>query len=64
MTAADICALREKMNTTQRKFAGLFGVSPRTVAAWEAGTRPHPTSMKLLRQAQALFDTSHQRKSK
>lgn len=58
MNASRIRALREEMNCTQRKFAALFGVTPRTVQAWEAGTPPQTHSRKLLVIAEALFDTS------
>ena len=34
---------------TQKAFASVLGVSPRTVEAWEAGrTEPTPTAKKLI----------------
>jgi len=34
---------------TQKTFAGILGVSPRTVEAWELGkSNPNPTAVKLM----------------
>lgn len=35
--AADVVAVRRKLNLTQQGLANVVGVSPRTVEAWEAG---------------------------
>ena len=41
--------IRKSMNMTQRDFAGLIGVSTRTVEAWETGkSNPSPTARNLL----------------
>ena len=43
------CELRKKLNMTQKEFACIIGVSPRTVESWEAGrTNPSPTARNLL----------------
>ena len=45
----NVAEIREALNMTQREFAAVLGVSPRTVEAWEAGrTTPAPTAKKLL----------------
>lgn len=41
--------IRKSMNMTQKDFAGVLGVSVRTVEAWESGrTNPSPTARNLL----------------
>ncbi|MGI6689021.1 MAG: helix-turn-helix domain-containing protein [Christensenellales bacterium] len=47
--AADIVAVRRKLNLTQRGLANAVGVSPRTVEAWEAGiNQPSGSSRHML----------------
>lgn len=42
-------AIRQSMNMTQREFAQLLGVSPRTIESWESGRSvPSPTAKNLL----------------
>ena len=41
--------IRNSLNMTQRSFAAILGVSPRTVESWEAGrSTPTPTAKKLM----------------
>ena len=45
----NVTEIRTALNMTQRGFASMLGVSPRTVESWEAGrTTPTPTAKKLL----------------
>lgn len=45
----EIKAMREKNNFTQSYFGELFGVSIKTVQAWETGTnRPNGTALRML----------------
>lgn len=45
----NVCALRKELSMTQKSFASLLGVSPRTVEAWECGkSTPTPTAKKLM----------------
>lgn len=45
----DAAAARKSLNLTQKSFAKVLGVSPRTVEAWESGrTVPSPTARKLM----------------
>lgn len=45
----DPCAIRKAMNMTQKDFAGVIGVSTRTIESWEAGRSvPSPTARNLL----------------
>ena len=45
----DACAVRKSTGMTQKDFAGVLGVSPRTVEAWEAGrSKPSPTARNLM----------------
>ena len=61
----NVAEIRSTLNMTQRSFASMLGVSPRTVESWEAGrTTPTPTAKKLLylirkdhRLAQRLLET-------
>lgn len=40
---------RKKLNMTQKAFAGILGVSKRTVEAWETGkSNPSPTARNLI----------------
>lgn len=49
LPAIDIAAERKAMNMTQKSFAKILGVSPRTVESWEAGrSNPSPTARNLL----------------
>jgi putative transcriptional regulator len=48
-TPDSIKALREKLNRTQDLFGDIFGVSEKTVEAWETGTRkPRTAAARLL----------------
>ena len=45
----NVSELRHSLSLTQKNFAALLGVSPRTVEAWEGGkSTPTPTAKKLL----------------
>lgn len=45
----NVSDLRHSLSLTQKSFAALLGVSPRTVEAWEGGkSTPTPTAKKLL----------------
>ena len=45
----DVAEERKKLKMSQRTFAKVLGVSPRTVEAWESGrTNPSPTAKNLL----------------
>ncbi len=45
----NVSEIRKSLNMTQRSFASMLGVSPRTVESWETGrTTPTPTAKKLL----------------
>ena len=45
----DPCAIRKEMNMTQKDFAGVLGVSTRTVESWESGrSTPTPTARNLM----------------
>ncbi len=47
--ATDIARTRQALNLSQRGFATVLGVSPRTVEAWEAGKNsPSGTARRLL----------------
>ena len=48
MTTAEITALRKELRISQRKFAGILGVSLRTVQNWEQGRPPTSSAKKLL----------------
>ena len=49
----DVKAIRDKMNLTQSAFAGVLGVSLRTIQEWEQGRRkPSGPAISLLRIAQ------------
>ena len=45
----NVSAVRTSLSMTQKAFASMLGVSPRTVEAWECGkTTPTPTAKKLI----------------
>lgn len=45
----DCCTVRKSLCVTQREFARILGVSPRTVESWEIGrSTPSPTAKNLL----------------
>ena len=45
----NVTQVRNSLNLTQKNFAAVLGVSPRTVESWEAGrTTPTPTAKKLM----------------
>jgi len=45
----NVATVRSSLNMTQKSFAALLGVSPRTVEAWESGkSTPTPTAKKLI----------------
>lgn len=45
----NVKSVRASLNLTQKAFANVLGVSPRTVEAWETGkTTPTPTAKKLI----------------
>ena len=49
LPAVDPNEIRKAMNMTQREFAGVLGVSPRTVESWESGrSSPTPTARNLM----------------
>lgn len=48
-SSEDIKKIRQQLGFTQNLFAKYFGVSPKTVEAWEAGTnQPSGPSRRLL----------------
>ena len=52
----DVVDTRKSLNLTQKSFAKILGVSPRTVEAWESGrTTPSPTARNLM----YLLSTDH-----
>ena len=58
----DVAAIRKNMNLSQSAFAGLLGVSVRTLQEWEQGRRqPRGPAQSLLRIAkkhpEALLDS-------
>ena len=49
MSARDVARIREKLNCSQRVFAMMLNISPKTVQAWEQGSRePGDVALKLL----------------
>lgn len=45
----NVARTRKELNLTQKAFASILGVSPRTVEAWEAGkSNPSPTARNLI----------------
>ncbi len=49
MSPKDIARIREKLNCSQAVFAMILNISPKTVQAWEQGSRePGDAALKLL----------------
>ena len=49
MSPKDIARLRERLNCSQAVFAMMLNISPKTVQAWEQGSRePGDAALKLL----------------
>ena len=49
MSPRDIARIRERLNCSQAVFAMLLNISPKTVQAWEQGSRePGDAALKLL----------------
>jgi putative transcriptional regulator len=49
MSPRDIARIRERLNCSQAVFAMMLNISPRTVQAWEQGSRePGEAALKLL----------------
>lgn len=49
LPAVNAAEIRKELTMTQKNFADLLGVSPRTVEAWESGrSTPTPTAKKLM----------------
>ncbi len=49
MSLRDIARIREKLNCSQTVFAMMLNISPKTVQAWEQGSRePGDAALKLL----------------
>lgn len=49
LPTVDVVKVRTSLCMTQKSFAALLGVSPRTVESWECGkTTPTPTAKKLI----------------
>ena len=62
MSAEDIVQIRRKLNCSQTVFAMILNISPKTVQAWEQGSRePGDAALKLLtiakRHPEVLLDT-------
>jgi putative transcriptional regulator len=62
MSPKDIARIREKLNCSQAVFAMMLNVSPKTVQAWEQGSRePGDAALKLLtiakRHPEVLLET-------
>ena len=60
----DIMAIRKRYNMSREKFAGLLGVSKRTLEGWEQGRRkPKGPARRLLqvaaRHPEAVLDAVH-----
>lgn len=48
-TNVDVRNIRQKMNMTQKQFSETFGVSVKTIEAWESGrNQPSGVAMRLL----------------
>ena len=57
-SSANIVRLRQRLNCSQAIFARLLNVSPKTVQAWEQGTRkPSDAALKLLAVAEKHPET-------
>lgn len=49
MSAQEIARIRQKLNCSQAVFAMMLNISPKTVQAWEQGSRePGDAALKLL----------------
>lgn len=49
LPSVNVAEIRTSLGMTQKVFAELLGVSPRTVEAWESGkSTPTPTAKKLM----------------
>ena len=49
MSPRDIARIRERLNCSQAVFAMMLNISPKTVQAWEQGSRePSDAALKLL----------------
>ncbi len=64
LKAPDALAVRQKLKLSQAQFAGLIGISVRTLQNWEQGHRqPEGTARTLLRVAErhpeAVLDALH-----
>jgi len=47
----DVKAIRQKLGSSQDKFAAMLGVAPYTVRRWEAGkSKPSPLAQEKLKQ--------------
>ena len=62
MSPKDIAGIRQKLNCSQAVFAMMLNISPKTVQAWEQGSRePGDAALKLLTIAknhpEVLFET-------
>ena len=62
MSPKDIARIRERLNCSQAVFAMMLNISPKTVQAWEQGSRePGDAALKLLTIAknhpEVLLDT-------
>lgn len=62
MSPRDIARIRERLNCSQVVFAMMLNISPKTVQAWEQGSRePGDAALKLLTIAknhpEVLFET-------
>jgi len=55
-SANPFTALRSQLGISQRKFAALFGVTPRTMRQWERDASVAPlAAVKLLESARTFF---------
>lgn len=54
-TADRLKNLRAELGVSQKKMAGMFGVTPRTMANWESGTTMPGPALKLLENALTIF---------
>ena len=49
LPVVDVMKIRKSLCMTQKSFANVLGVSPRTVESWESGrSTPTPTARKLM----------------
>jgi putative transcriptional regulator len=64
LTKLDVKALRERLGLTQNQFAGMIGVSIKTLQNWEQGRRQREGSAKALlrvveKEPQAVLSALH-----